>query len=55
MDKQLLAIYKDFELEELEGLSEYPENIETGENYPTDDVVAEHLKVINFLIKLEYN
>jgi hypothetical protein len=51
MDKQLLSLYKDFELEELESLSEYPEEIETGEKFQTDFVVAEHLKVINYLIE----
>ena len=51
MDSQLLSLYKDFEIEELERLSEYPEDIETECPYCCDDCVSEHLEVINYLIK----
>ena len=55
MDKQLLSIYQDFDLEELEMLADNSNEIETGEDYQTSDVVDEHLKVINYLIKTNKN
>ena len=55
MNKQLLSLYKDFEIEELERLSEYPEDIETECPLCCDDCMNEHLKAINYLIKLKNN
>ena len=52
IDKQLLELYQDFDYEELLWLVEHPEEIETGENYQTDGVIAEHLKIIKEAIKI---
>ena len=55
IDKNLISLYEDFDLDELRYLIACPDEIQTGEEIPTDDVIAEHLKVINYLTEKEVN